>query len=82
MNEHEQMLFDKKLEEAKAKINEFRTVFEDIKNGTMKKGIKPSKITSGAVPQNIWSIIFHAIYLSPSNEILSGTSSSSTIQFL
>ena len=40
-------------EEAKAKINEFRTVFEDIKNGTMKKGIKPSKITSGAVPQNI-----------------------------
>ena len=35
------------------KINECKTVFEDIKNGTVKKGIEPSKITSGAVPQSI-----------------------------
>ena len=40
-------------EEEKEKIKEFKTVFEDIKNGTTKKGIEPSKITSGAVPQNI-----------------------------
>ena len=40
-------------EEDKEKIKEFKTVFEDIKNGTTKKGIEPSKITSGAVPQNI-----------------------------
>jgi hypothetical protein len=35
------------------KVNEFRTVFEDIKNGTMKQGIEPSKIKSGVVPQGI-----------------------------
>ena len=40
-------------EESKTKISEFRNVFDDIKNGTMKKGMEPSKITSGAVPQNI-----------------------------
>ena len=40
-------------EEFDKQINEFRTVFDDIKNGTMKKGMEPSKITSGAVPQNI-----------------------------
>ena len=40
-------------EESKTKIAEFRNVFDDIKNGTTKKGIEPSKITSGAVPQNI-----------------------------
>jgi len=28
-------------------------VFEDIKNGTTKKGIEPSKITSDKIPQNI-----------------------------
>ena len=40
-------------EESKTKIAEFRNVFDNIKNGTTKKGIEPSKITSGAVPQNI-----------------------------
>tara|TARA_R100000544_G_scaffold24483_1_gene12359 strand:- start:184 stop:918 length:735 start_codon:yes stop_codon:yes gene_type:complete len=40
-------------EESKIKIAEFRNVFEDIKNGTTKKGIEPSKIQSGVVPQNI-----------------------------
>jgi hypothetical protein len=40
-------------EEIEGKINEFRTVFEDIKNGTIKKGIEPSKIQKGVVPQNI-----------------------------
>ena len=41
---------DEKLE---SKLNEFRNVFEDIKNGTTKKGIEPEKIKSGVVPQNI-----------------------------
>ena len=40
-------------EEEKEKIKEFKTVFEDIKNGTTKKGIEPSKITSDKIPQNI-----------------------------
>jgi len=40
-------------EEIEGKLNEFRNVFEDIKNGTTKKGIEPSKIQSGVVPQNI-----------------------------
>jgi len=40
-------------EEIEGKINEFKTVFEDIKNGTIKKGIEPSKIQKGVVPQNI-----------------------------
>lgn len=35
------------------KVNEFRTVFEDIKNGTMKQGVESSKIKSGVVPQSI-----------------------------
>jgi hypothetical protein len=40
-------------EEFNNQVNEFRTVFEDIKNGTMKRKIEPEKIKSGVVPQNI-----------------------------
>ena len=40
-------------EESKTKITEFRNIFDDIKNGTTKKGIEPSKITSDKIPQNI-----------------------------
>jgi len=40
-------------EEIDSKINEFKTVFEGIKNGTTKKGMEPSKITSDKIPQNI-----------------------------
>ena len=40
-------------EEFNQQVNEFRTVFEDIKNGTMKQKIEPEKIKSGVVPQNI-----------------------------
>ena len=44
---------DDNKEEMDGKLNEFRNVFEDIKTGTTKKGIEPSNIQSGAVPQNI-----------------------------
>ena len=44
---------DDNKEEMEGKLNEFRNVFEDIKTGTTKKGIEPSNIQSGAVPQNI-----------------------------
>ena len=40
-------------EEFNQQINEFRTVFEDIKKGTMKQKVEPEKINSGVVPQNI-----------------------------
>ncbi len=40
-------------EEFNQQINEFRTVFEDIKKGTIKQKIEPEKIKSGVVPQNI-----------------------------
>ena len=40
-------------EEFNNQVNEFRTVFEDIKKGTMKRKVEPEKIKSGVVPQNI-----------------------------
>ena len=40
-------------EEFSQQVNEFRSVFEDIKNGTIKQKIEPEKIKSGVVPQNI-----------------------------
>jgi hypothetical protein len=40
-------------EDNEQKLNEFKNVFSDIKNGTLKKGMEPSKIKSGVVPQNI-----------------------------
>jgi len=40
-------------EENNEKLKEFRTVFDDIKNGVTKKGIEPDKIPSGVLPQNI-----------------------------
>ena len=52
-NDLDQLDEEDNQEEFDEQINKFRTVFDDIKNGTMKKGMEPSKITSGAVPQNI-----------------------------
>lgn len=52
-NDLDQLDEEDNQEEFDEQINKFRTVFDDIKNGTIKKGMEPSKITSGAVPQNI-----------------------------
>tara|TARA_R110000787_G_scaffold266827_1_gene373078 strand:+ start:1081 stop:1815 length:735 start_codon:yes stop_codon:yes gene_type:complete len=40
-------------DENNEKLKEFRTVFDDIKNGVTKKGVEPDKISSGVLPQNI-----------------------------
>ena len=52
-NDLDELDEDDRNEAFEEKVNEFRTVFEDIKNGAVNKKIEPSKITSGVVPQGI-----------------------------